>query len=118
MNQWVARRATIGRPEVVRALRTFPANGATRAAARIRNMIDRKLLDELGARLSQAARESPAADLERNLRAMLVGVFDRFDLVPREDFEVQKKMLERAQGKLAVLEARVAELETRANPGR
>jgi BMFP domain-containing protein YqiC len=77
-------------------------------------MIDRKLLDELGARLSQAARESPAADLERNLRAMLAGVFDRFDLVPREDFDVQRKLLERAQGKLVALEARVAELEARA----
>ena len=34
--------------------------------------------------------------------------------VPREDFEVQRKLLERAQGKLAALEARVAELEARA----
>jgi BMFP domain-containing protein YqiC len=31
----------------------------------------------------------------------------------REDFEVQKKLLERAQSKLAELEARIAELETR-----
>ena len=33
------------------------------------------------------------------------------DLVLREDFEVQKKLLERAQAKLAELEARIAELE-------
>ncbi len=76
-------------------------------------MIDRKLLDELGARVSQAVRESPAADIERNLRALLSGFFDRFDLVVREDFEVQKKLLERAQARLAALEARVAELEAR-----
>ena len=41
---------------------------------------------------------------------------DRFDLVAREDFEVQKKLLERAQVKLAALEGRVAELESGAKP--
>jgi len=79
-------------------------------------MIDTKLFDDLGARVSRAVRESPAADLEKNLRVLLTGFFDRFDLVPREDFEVQKKLLERAQARLAVLEARVAELEARGKP--
>jgi BMFP domain-containing protein YqiC len=51
--------------------------------------------------------------VEKNLRALLAAWFDRLDLVLREDFEVQKKLLERAQAKLAELEARVAELESR-----
>lgn len=76
-------------------------------------MIDRKLLDELGARVAHAVRQSPAPEIEKNLRVLVTGFFDRFDLVAREDFEVQKKLLERAQAKLAVLEARVAELESR-----
>lgn len=74
-------------------------------------MIDRKLLDELSARVSEAVRASPAPDIEKNLRALLTAFFARFDLVAREDFEVQRKMLERAQAKLASLEARLAELE-------
>jgi len=76
-------------------------------------MTDRRILDELGARLDEVLRESPAQDLAKNLRALLTVFFDRFDLVPREDFEVQKKLLERAQARLAVLEARLAELEAR-----
>lgn len=76
-------------------------------------MIDRKLIDELGQKLGDALRQSPAADLERNLRVLLSGFFDRLQLVPREDFDVQRKLLERAQAKLAALEARVAELESR-----
>ena len=76
-------------------------------------MIERKLLDELGTRVSQAVRESPAADIEKNLRVLLMAFFDRFDLVPREDFDAQRKLLERAQAKLAALEARVTELESR-----
>ena len=42
---------------------------------------------------------------------MLASGFARLDLVLREDFEVQQKLLERAQAKLAELEARIAELE-------
>ena len=74
-------------------------------------MIDNRLLDELGERIGEAARGSPALDLEKNLRALLAAFFDRYDVVLREDFEVQRKLLERAQTKLAALEARVATLE-------
>ena len=79
--------------------------------ATLRRMIDKELLKDLGQRLSDAARASPAQDLEKNLRALLGAFFDRFDVVLREDFDVQRKLLERAEGKLAALEARVAELE-------
>jgi BMFP domain-containing protein YqiC len=70
-------------------------------------------LDELRARIADALRSSPAQDLEKNLHALLAAFFDRFDLAAREDLEVHKKLLERAQAKLAALEARVAELEAR-----
>jgi BMFP domain-containing protein YqiC len=79
-------------------------------------MIDRRLFEELGDRINEAFRDSPAADVEKNLRAMLLAWFDRLDLVVREDFEVQKKLLERAQAKLAELEARIGELEARQKP--
>jgi BMFP domain-containing protein YqiC len=80
-----------------------------------KKMIDPRLMDELGERISQAVRDGPAQDLQKNLRALLAAFFDRFDVVVREDFEVQKKLLERAQAKLGALEARVAELEARRN---
>lgn len=70
-------------------------------------------LDELRARIADALRASPAQDLEKNLIAMLAAFFDRFNLAAREDLEVHRKLLERAQAKLAALEARVAELESR-----
>jgi hypothetical protein len=76
-------------------------------------MIDSKLFDELRSRIDEALRGSPAQDIEKNLRALLAAWFDRLDLVLREDFEVQKKLLERAQAKLAELEARIAGLEAR-----
>lgn len=76
-------------------------------------VIERPSFDELSARIEQALRNSPAQDIGKNLRALLASWFDRMDLVLREDFEVQKKLLERAQARLAELEARIAELESR-----
>ena len=73
--------------------------------------MDKRLFEEMSERISEAMRDSPVQDAEKNLRALLAAWFDRMDLVLREDFDVQKKLLERAQGKLAELEARVRELE-------
>lgn len=74
-------------------------------------MIDKSLFEDLQARIGEALRNSPAADIEKNMKAVLAAWFDRLDLVQREDFEVQKKLLERAQAKLQELEARLASLE-------
>ena len=79
-------------------------------------MIDSRLFEELRSRIDQALRDSPAQDVEKNIRALLAAWFERMDLVLREDFEVQKKLLERAQAKLAELEARITELEGRSKP--
>jgi len=66
-------------------------------------MVDKRFFDEMNERITEALRNSPAQDLEKNLKAMLAAWFSRLDLVLREDFEVQKKLLERAQVKLAEL---------------
>jgi len=76
-------------------------------------MIEERLFEELRSRIDEALRNSPAQDMEKNLRALLAAWFDRLDLVLREDFDVQKKLLERAHAKLVELEARIAELEAR-----
>jgi BMFP domain-containing protein YqiC len=80
-------------------------------------MIDKALFDEVRARINEALSSSPAADVEKNVKAMLGAWFDRLDLVQREDFEVQRKLLERAQAKLSELERRLIELERRTPAG-
>jgi len=74
-------------------------------------MIDRQALDELKRRVSEALRASPAQDLEKNLHALIGAFLDRLDVATREDLDVQKALLERAQARLAALEARISELE-------
>ena len=77
-----------------------------------------KLLAELSARLAALAASNPAKDLEKNFRGMLSSTFSKLDLVTREEYDVQARLLARAKEKLAALESRVAELESRATSRR
>ena len=72
-----------------------------------------RFLDDIGAKLSELAANSPARDIEKNVKAMLGSAFSKLDLVTREEFEVQREVLAHARQKLTELEARVAELENK-----
>ena len=66
------------------------------------------LLSEAQARLTELLRNSPAADLERNLKALLAQTFQRWDLVTREEFDAQLERLDRLQARIDELEARLS----------
>lgn len=70
-------------------------------------------LSELQQRINEVLQQSPAKDLEKNMKAMLNQGFARLDLLTREEFEVQTEVLARTRARLEALEARVAELESR-----
>lgn len=70
------------------------------------------VLDGIARRLRALAAESPAADVERNIRALLSGAMARLDLVTREEFDAQARVLARTREKLESLEQRLAALES------
>ncbi len=70
-------------------------------------------VEELSAKVSELLASSPARDFEKNMRALVSSALGRLDLVTREEFDVQAKLLARAREQLVALEARVAELEQR-----
>lgn len=74
-------------------------------------MANPRILDELGAKVSELLANSPAKDIEKNAKALLASGFSKLDLVTREEFEVQKEVLIRTREKLTELEHRVARLE-------
>jgi BMFP domain-containing protein YqiC len=76
-------------------------------------MADNRLLDEIDRRMKEIFAQSPAADLQKNLRALLQSALGRLDLVTREEYDVQREVLARTRARLAELEAKVAELETK-----
>jgi len=81
--------------------------------------MDSRPIEELARRLAESVPPGVRAlqgDLERNFRALLESGLARMDLVTREDFDVQQRVLERTREKLAALEAQLAELERRVPP--
>ncbi|MFM1991447.1 MAG: hypothetical protein RJA99_4404 [Pseudomonadota bacterium] len=67
------------------------------------------LLQDVQQRIAELFRASPAADLERNVKAMLAQTFSRMDLVTREEFEVQLETVARLRARVEALEARLAD---------
>ena len=73
-------------------------------------------LDELARQLAESMPQNLRAfgqDLERNFKAVLHAGLERMDLVTREEFDVQRSVLERTRTKLEQMEARLADLEKR-----
>lgn len=78
-------------------------------------MLDPKILEDFGAKMSALLANSPAADLEKNAKALMSGLLGKLDLVTREEFDVQAQVLARTREKLKLLEARVEALEKSRN---
>ena len=74
-------------------------------------MPQNRIFDDISARVSELLAKSPAKDIEKNLRGMLSDAFSRLDLVTREEFDVQAKVLARTRENLVALEARVSKLK-------
>jgi ubiquinone biosynthesis accessory factor UbiK len=70
--------------------------------------------DDMQAKINKAIENSPAKDIEKNVKAMLSSGFAKLDLVTREEFEIQSQVLAKTRARLEELEARVAQLESAA----
>jgi BMFP domain-containing protein YqiC len=68
-------------------------------------------MEELQQRLAALFASSPAADVQRNLKALLAQQFARLDLVTREEFEIQQDLLAAARTRIEALEAKLEKLE-------
>lgn len=70
-------------------------------------------INDMQNKIHQVLENSPAKDIEKNLKAMISQGFAKLDLVTREEFDVQTQVLANTRAKLEALEAQVAELEAR-----
>jgi BMFP domain-containing protein YqiC len=72
--------------------------------------------NDLQGKINQAMENSPAKDIEKNVKSMMTQGFAKLDLVTREEFDVQAQVLAKTRAKLEALEARLAELEAKLSP--
>jgi hypothetical protein len=68
-------------------------------------------LNDLADKLGDLLKQSPAKDIEHNLKAGVASMLSKLDMVSREEFDVQAEVLARTRENLAALEVRLAELE-------
>ncbi len=79
-------------------------------------MLNPKTLDDLAKRLAEAVPtgvKDLQQDAEKAMRANLQAALAKLDLVTREEFDVQAKVLARTRAKVDELERLVADLEAR-----
>jgi BMFP domain-containing protein YqiC len=68
-------------------------------------------IEDLSLKIKEAVKNSPAGDLEKNIHALLQGMFTKLELVSREEFDVQSEVLRQTKEKLAALEKQIEALE-------
>ena len=76
--------------------------------------MDSLRIDELARRLVERlppALQATQRDLESNFRAVLRAGLGKLDLVTRDEFDTQSRVLERTRARLEALEARLQALE-------
>lgn len=69
--------------------------------------------NDLQSKINQAIENSPAKDIEKNVKAMMTQGFSKLDLVTREEFDIQAQVLAKTRAKLEALELRMSDLEAR-----
>ena len=77
-------------------------------------MIDVSKLDEIAQKLADAVPPGAKAfqqDLHNQFKQILQGMISKMDLVTREEFDTQTKVLARTRQKVEALEQAVARLE-------
>ena len=74
-------------------------------------MLNANKISEISNKIKELIGSSPVADLEKNIHALIKGVFTKMELVSREEFDVQAEVLRNTREKLAKLEVQLAELE-------
>lgn len=77
-------------------------------------MLDPKFFDNLAKQLSLLIPANVShlrKDLEQNFRDTLQSIFTKLDLVTREEFDAQVKLLEKAEHRVKQLEEKIAEFE-------
>lgn len=74
-------------------------------------MLTQDKIGEISNKIREMLKDSPVADLEKNINALLKGVFTKMELVSREEFDVQAEVLRNTRQKLEELESKLALLD-------
>ncbi|NKB77709.1 MAG: accessory factor UbiK family protein [Gammaproteobacteria bacterium] len=69
------------------------------------------MFDKLSKVVSSSLPPQFGEDMKNNVEAVVRSGFEKMDLVTREQFDIQQKILERTREKVKLLEERIEQLE-------
>jgi BMFP domain-containing protein YqiC len=73
------------------------------------------MAEDVQKKVSDAVKDSPAKDLEKNVRGLMNQGFQKMDLITRQEFDIQVQVLAKTREKLEELEAKVEALQAKIN---
>ena len=74
-------------------------------------MLNNEKLREISNKIREIVKDSPLPDIEKNIDALLKGMFTKMELVTREEFDIQTEVLKRTRQKLEELEKKLSAIE-------
>lgn len=74
-------------------------------------MFAQQIIEQITSQTSKLLKNNPLADFENNFKSILHASFDKLDLISREEFDIQQKVLSDTRQKLEELEQLVKQLE-------
>lgn len=73
-------------------------------------MLADNLKEQVNRHLGNILKESPITDINGNIKALIMAVLNKLDLVTREEFDTQQKVLLATRQKLEQLEQKLQQL--------
>ncbi|NLY64455.1 MAG: accessory factor UbiK family protein [Alcaligenaceae bacterium] len=73
-----------------------------------------QMFEEFQKNVQELIAKSPAADIEKNVKAFMAQGFSRLDLVTREEFDIQVAMVDKLRERVDAMEAQIKEFENKA----
>lgn len=76
-------------------------------------MFKQQIIDRIAQQAGSLLKNQPFNDFENNLKTIIHACFDKLDLVTREEFDIQQKVLANTRAKLEELEQIIQKLENK-----
>ena len=76
-------------------------------------MFKQQIIEQISAQVGNLLKNNPLTDCETNFKAILHATLDKLDLVTREEFDIQQKVLANTRAKLEELEQIIKNLESK-----
>ena len=78
-------------------------------------MLKEQIINQVSEQFAKVFKNNPFQDVQKNLKSILQATLDKMDIVTREEFELQQKVLVNTRMQLEELEQKIQKLEQKSS---